>query len=303
LQAKAGSVDVPGALLSVVAIAALMLMLTEAGAAGPAFWMLASGTFVAGSVLFVVQERRTPDPIVSFELWRRRQIATSNGVAFLSNMTLIGLTTCLPLKVQAVMSQSEVVAGLTLTVIMIGWPVGATIAARLYLKVGPRRLMLVGSLLMPVGAGILVAVGSDSPPAAAGLGSLVMGLGMGLMNISALMVIQNSVELRQRGSATASVLFARNLGSTLGAAVFGGLLNLGLARAEITVGNEELRRLLEHTLAPTAADLAARAVLEAALHLSFVAMLVLAVANVAAALLVPDPPAEAYEPSSAPPDP
>lgn len=48
-----------------------------------------------------------------------------------------------------------------------------------------------------------------------------MGFGKGLMSITALILIQEIVNLSERGSATASNVFSRNLGSTLGAAVLG----------------------------------------------------------------------------------
>ena len=55
--------------------------------------------FVVTLGLFVLQERRAPDPMVSFQLWGRRIIATVNGAAILSGMALIGITTFLPMYV------------------------------------------------------------------------------------------------------------------------------------------------------------------------------------------------------------
>ncbi len=286
IRHRAGSVDFLGAILSAIAVASLMLLLTEAGTAGLGFFAVAGTVCVAASVLFVWQERRAPDPMVHFALWRSRPIATANGVSFLSNMALIGLTTCLPIYVQAVMGESALVAGLTLTVLMIGWPAGATVAARLFHTVGPRRLIIGGSLIMPLGPYMLMFLNSGSPPVLAGTASLLMGFGMGLMSVSALMVIQGAVEPQQRGSATASVLFARNLGGTLGAAVLGAILNIGLSQGG-HVDGEQLRRLLQHLDGGVTTDLAARAVLDGALHLSFTAMLVIAVATIGTALLIP----------------
>ncbi len=71
----------------------------------------------------------------------------------------------------------------------------------------------------------------ESSPVLAGVGSLVMGFGMGIVSVSSLILIQEIVKPSERGSATASNLFSRNLGSTLGAAMFGAVLNYGLAHA------------------------------------------------------------------------
>jgi hypothetical protein len=95
------------------------------------------------------------------------------------------------------------------------------------------------------------------------------------------------VDWSERGSATASVIFARSLGSTLGATVLGTVLNLSLA-AQGTRPSA-LRRLLD---APGGAvsDPALRMALANALHLTFWAVLAVAVCTLLFALLVPDVP-------------
>ncbi|MDB5589298.1 MAG: transporter [Devosia sp.] len=120
---KGGSVDIVGAILSAIAIAALMLALTEGGNS----MLLLAGcviVFAVAAVLFVLQERRAPDPMISLELWRRPSIATANGVTVLASMSLMGLTTFLPIYVQGVLGQSAMVAGFTLTTMLLGWPNG-----------------------------------------------------------------------------------------------------------------------------------------------------------------------------------
>ena len=53
--------------------------------------------------LFVWQERRSPEPMISLKLWGRRPIAAANGASLLAGMAMIGLTTFLPVYVQGVM--------------------------------------------------------------------------------------------------------------------------------------------------------------------------------------------------------
>ncbi len=88
---------------------------------------------------------------------------------------------------------------------------------------------------------------------------------------------------------TASFLFARWLGSTLGATVFGAVLNYGLAHAggAGAVSSEDLRRLLDGAASATNLDSAVRSVLENSLRLTFAAMFVIAVLIVGLAALVP----------------
>lgn len=285
---KGGSVDIIGAILSAVAIAALMLALTEGGNS-VVLLVVCLAVFVVAAVLFVLQERRAPDPMISLELWQRPSIATANGVTLLASMSLMGLTTFLPIYVQGVLGQSAMIAGFTLTTMLLGWPLGATIAARIFYHLGARPLVLTGALLQPVGALILTFMGPDSSPIQAGAASLVMGFGMGLITVSALLVIQGEAAAHERGAGTASNLFSRNLGSTLGAAVMGAVLNFGLwqASAGQGVSEEQLRGLLGRGGDVVVAEGSVRLVLQGALHLTFIAMLVLAFLTVAIAIFVP----------------
>ena len=81
--------------------------------------------------LFVIQERRSPEPMISLELWGRRPIAAANGASLLSGMVMIGLTTFLPVFVQGVMGDSPLIAGFALSAMVLGWPVGATLRGAL----------------------------------------------------------------------------------------------------------------------------------------------------------------------------
>ena len=56
-----------------------------------------------------------------------------------------------------------------------------------------------------------------------------MGFGMGLISLTSIVLVQDSVEWSMRGSATASIIFSRSLGNTLGATVLGAVLNIGIA--------------------------------------------------------------------------
>src|SRR5260221_4529169 len=222
--------------------------------------------------------------MISFALWGRRPIAAANSVGVLASMTLIGLTTFLPMYVQGVLHRSPVVAGLALTVMLVGWPAGATLAARSFHRFGLRQILVAGPVLVPTGTAVFVLLTPESSPITAALGSLVMGFGMGLISVSSLVLIQELVDWSQRGSATASNLFARNLGSTLGATLLGAVLNYGLSHSKgiAAVTSDQLRQLLE---APTGAgDAAIRLALQQSLHLTFWAMLLISLAIVLLAL-------------------
>ncbi|WP_043831696.1 MDR family MFS transporter [Muricoccus aerilatus] len=277
-------VDVAGALLLTLAVAGLMVATNDPGSALSIASLLGG---IACAMAFLWQERRAADPVLDIRLWLRRPIATSNATVLFSGMAIIGLTTFLPMYVQAVLGRSALVAGFTLTVMVFGWPLGATIAARAFGRFGLRACLLLGAVLVPAGAVTFVLLGPGSSPWFAGAGSLVMGLGMGFLSVSAIVIVQESVGWSERGASTASNVFSRNLGSALGAAVLGGVLNIGLARHGGDVDYDDIRRLLEHGGATTAIDGTVRAALEGSLHLTFWAVLATSVITLLLALLVP----------------
>src|ERR1700722_232586 len=281
-------IDVGGAISFTVAVTSLLIALTELGNHHPSRLAAAAGVFCVAAVSFVLLERRVTYPMVSFALWSHRPIAATNGVALLASMALIGLTTFLPIYVQIVMQRSPTTAGLALTTMLIGWPVGATPAARLFHRFALRRLLLTGALLQPLGAIFFVALTPQASVLMAATGSLVMGFGMGLISVPSLVLIQEIVDPTQRGSVTASNIFSRNFGSTLGATLLGAVFNHGLSRtgALAPVTSDQLRQLLN---APslTAGAAQIRLAMAQALNLTFWAMLVLTLGTVILALLVP----------------
>jgi EmrB/QacA subfamily drug resistance transporter len=278
------SVDVAGAGLFMVAIAALMVALTEAGTNGHAA-AIAACVFIVTAILFVAQERRVRDPMIAFALWSHRAIAATNAATLFSGMAVIGLTTFLPMYVQAVMGRSPLMAGFMLTAMVLGWPISATLAARTIPRFGLRPILIAGAALLPIGAIAFVVLTPTMSPLVAGLGSLVMGFGMGFLSTAAIVLIQDSVGWAERGAATASNLFARNLGSTLGAAVLGTVLNASLARGH-SGSLQEIQQLL-HGQAAAIGTVASREGLAHGLHLTFWGVLLISALTLALSLLVP----------------
>jgi EmrB/QacA subfamily drug resistance transporter len=285
------SIDVLGAALFAISISALMIALTEMETTVSTHAIVALVISMTALVAFIWQERRVEAPMVAPDLWLKRPIAFANLAVFFASMSIMGLTTFLPMYVQTVLNGSPLVAGFALTMLLLGWPCGATIASRQFARFGLRPIMIAGSLFIPAGTCLLVLLTPSSPVALAGVGSLVMGFGMGLLNIAALVLTQESVSRSERGSATASNVFSRNLGSTLGAAILGAVLTYGLAHSANgqAISPEQLRGLLNGSGAIMADGESIRLALQQALHSTFVVMLLIAVLIVPACLFVPRP--------------
>jgi MFS family permease len=282
-----GRIDHLSAGIFTVAIAAIMADLTALSTSGRLEIGLITLVALVAVVLFVLQERRSPEPMISLELWGRRPIAAANAASLLAGMVMIGLTTFLPMFVQGVMQKSPLIGGFALSAMVLGWPIGATVGVRGFRRFGVRSVLRVGGVLIPLGSLVFLVLNGESSPIVAGVGSLVIGLGMGLSSSASIILIQEIVDWSERGSVTASYLFARSLGSTFGATVFGAVLNFGLLRSgHAGATSEQLRQLLEQG-SEALGEPGLRAALEQSLHLTFVSMFGVSLLVAATLFLVP----------------
>jgi MFS family permease len=142
-----------------------------------------------------------------------------------SGIMMIGVITFLPTFVQGVLGGSALLAGFTLSAMTLGWPLSAYMAGHLIVRAGVRRLVRAGGVCILAGT-LLIAALAARGAVPAGLGSFLIGVGLGLLSTTVIVAIQTSVPWTQRGVATASNMLMRILGSALGAAFFGGVLNL-----------------------------------------------------------------------------
>jgi MFS family permease len=135
-----------------------------------------------------------------------------------------------PTYVQGVMGDSAVVAGFALTALSLGWPVGSIIAGRMINRSSYRAMAALSGVALIAGSAMLVAMDPVRGALWAGSSAFSTGLGMGFGNTTFVLAAQSSVPFRRRGIATSTSLFMRMLGQAVGAAIFGGILNIGLAQ-------------------------------------------------------------------------
>ncbi|MCA0174499.1 MDR family MFS transporter [Bacillus sp. RAR_GA_16] len=262
------SIDYAGAALLLVSISALMVVLIEGGV----HWAWTSSPIVilvtlslVAMVFFFKVEQKAKEPLMPLGIWRDPVIAISNSVTFTTGMILIGVSSFLPTFVQGVMEKSPIVAGFTLTTMSIGWPIASTIAGKLVIKIGFRLTSVVGGLFLIGGSLIYLMMTPSLGPIFAGFGSFLIGVGMGLTSTTFIVAIQSSVSWKQRGIATASNMFMRTLGSAVGAALLGGILNGRLqqylfnhsSQQEVTINaaNQLLDESKRNSLDPAVLDL------------------------------------------------
>jgi EmrB/QacA subfamily drug resistance transporter len=293
IQKKTHAIDYPGAALFSVSISALLVALTQGATLS---WAEIAGlvlVFAVASLLFLLQEKRALEPMIALELWGERMIATVNGSLLLGTMTLIGVTSYLPVYIQAVQGRPAILAGIPLTAMLFAWPLASAVSGRILKRFSMRHTLRFGAILIPVGALFLLPITPQSHPAFAGVGPFIMGFGMGLLNITSMVMIQGSVEWSKRGSATASLIFSRTLGNTLGVTALGAILNFGvvLFASEHTtrMSTADVHALLGSigNILGGGSDPALRAALHAALRLTFWGMVAFALLAAALAMMIP----------------
>lgn len=243
VEKRQRSIDVAGAVLLGLGGTALLLGLLEGGVRWAWISPLGVGVFLVALGLlagFVLVERRAAEPVLPLWIFQRRSLNAANGASFLVGVVMLGLTSYVPLYAQGVLGRGAVVAGLALAAMTIGWPIAASTAGRLYLGVGFRATLTIGAVLAIVGGALLTTVSADSSVYYLALPCFVMGLGFGYIASPAVVVAQTAVTWEHRGVATSSNIFARSVGSAVGVAVFGALVNARLATSGGPVDLETL---------------------------------------------------------------
>ncbi|MEV0293719.1 MDR family MFS transporter [Nocardia sp. NPDC050710] len=261
-------IDYLGAALLTVGAGALILGLLEGGQA----WAWSSPTSVAifaGGLLvlllFAFAERRAENPILPLWVFTRRVVIASSLVSVLVGAILLGLTSYVPTFTQGVLGTGALVAGLTVGALTLGWPLAASQAGKVYLRIGFRRTALIGSGLAALGTATTLLITEDSTLLQVAVSCFVIGAGMGLVATPTLIAAQTSAEWTERGVVTSANMFARSIGSAVGVAIFGAVVNSRIGDTD-------------HPTPGT---------LSGAVHLVFIAVAFMAVVMVIASAMMP----------------
>lgn len=223
------AIDYNGAGLFLIGISSLIIVFVQAGTVWAWLdWETISlfSLFIICMIVFIFQEGKAPSPIMPLFLWRNKLILIANLATFFSGMIILGLSSFLPTYVQGVMGESAIIAGFTLSTLSIGWPISSTIAGHLVLKIGFRKTALLGGCALLIGTFMFFCLTAEKGPIYAGISSFIVGVGMGLSSTTFIVSIQNHVNWNVRGVATSLNMFMRIVGSAVGAALLGGILNL-----------------------------------------------------------------------------
>jgi EmrB/QacA subfamily drug resistance transporter len=227
-------IDYLGAATIVAAVSCLLLYLdwrgNDYGWTDPFALALLAG-FLVLSVVFVVIELRSSEPIIPMRLFRNQVFSVGNLYGFLAGVAMFGAIIFLPVYLQTVKGYSPTASGLALLPAIVGIFSTSITSGQLITRTGRYKIYpVIGGVVLAVSMFLLSQLAVDTPFWQVALYEYLFGAGLGFTLQTIVTAIQNAVEFRDMGTATSSTTFFRQMGGSIGAAVFGAVLSSRLAQ-------------------------------------------------------------------------
>jgi len=217
-------IDWGGAAMLVVGLVPL-LIIAEQGrtwgwTSGAAFTCYVIGAIGLAAFIWV-QSRMGDEALLPLRLFRNGVFSIGSAQATVVGMGMFGGIASIPLYLQIVKGASPTKAGLLILPMVAAMMIASLSSGQFTMRTGRYKILpVVGSAFMVVGMFLMTRIGADTPLWQADIYMMVFGLGLGLNMQSIVLAMQNAVDPRDMGVATSAVTFFRQVGGTLGTAVF-----------------------------------------------------------------------------------
>lgn len=237
------SIDYLGAVLLTGGLGSLILA-TSLGGGKDWAWDSARiiSLFTAAAVLlisFILVERKAADPILPLHFFKNPIFNVASILIFIFGIGMFGAIIYIPLFAQDVLNFSATNAGIILLPMILGLTVASAISGRVVSQIGRYKTMLVvGMGVAVVGIFLLTGLTPQSTYLDMAWRMVITGLGLGVGMPLINLAVQNSFHQREIGTATASTQLFRSIGSTVGVAIMGSLLNNFLVQKLGNVQND-----------------------------------------------------------------
>nr|WP_225802249.1 MFS transporter [Streptomyces sp. NK15101] len=219
--------DVLGALLLAAASTCLVLLTSWGGTeyAWDSRVILALACGALGTaLLFLVVEHFAPEPLIPLRLFRDSVFTVTALVGAVIGIALFGAASYLPSFLQMVEGASATESGLLMLPLMGGIVIASVVSGQLISRTGRYKVYPVaGGAVAVLGMWLLSRMDTDTPRLQHSLWQAVLGTGIGLVMPVLVLAVQNSVRPADLGTATSAHNYFRQIGGSVGAAVFGTL--------------------------------------------------------------------------------
>jgi EmrB/QacA subfamily drug resistance transporter len=235
---KPQRIDWWGAVTIVLAVVPLLLVAENGNEWG---WgsTLSISMYVVGGLgilAFILAERAAKETaLLPLALFRSSSFSMSTIVGVIVGFGMFGGMITLPLMLQLVNGATPTESGLMMLPMVLGMMLATMVAGQVTRKTGQYKIFLrTGTFMLLVGYLYMITYNADMPYWQMSIGMLVIGMGLGQLMQTLTLVAQQSVKASDIGVATSSATFFRQMGGTLGVAVFISILFNSLAD---TIGN------------------------------------------------------------------
>ena len=221
-------IDWLGATLLVGGVSLLLIWVSLAGGSF-AWWSWSTLFYVAGGVLAlalaVLVESKVPEPVVPLRLFRNRTFTLSVLGTLAVGTAMFGGAVFLGQYYQLARGYSPTHAGLMTIPLMLGLFVSSTIAGQVISRTGKTKPWMVGGAILLVASLFLLStIDHQTNLVLMGTYLAMLGLGVGALMQNLVLVVQNTVALKDMGSSSSVVTFFRTLGGSAGVSALGALL-------------------------------------------------------------------------------
>lgn len=241
-EAAEGPFDSLGSVLSALAIGGLVLGIHEGPEKGWGHGLTVAGLVIGATALvaFVVWELRREHPLLPVRLFAHRGLATGSFTLLTIFAVMFGIFLVLVQFLQAVLGFSALRSAASLLPMAIVMMPLSAVAPIVAVRVGARRVMLMGVSGVTAGLALLAVSASATGGYLSVLpGLLVVGAGMGLTMTPSTAAITESLPVEQQGVASALNDTVREVGGALGIALIGSVLAGGY-RSSIAATTSQL---------------------------------------------------------------
>ncbi len=187
------------------------------------------GLLVMSAVMlatFIMVESRAGDPVIPLSLFKSSIFDISVTARLLANAGMFGSIIFMPLFVQRVIGSSATNSGMITTPMMLSMVFASIISGQFISRTGKYRIFAIAGFgVMAFGMFLASRMSVSTTNAEAIRNMIVIGFGLGLTNPIFVMVVQNAFSHQQLGVVTSAVQFFGNVGSTIGMAVMGSIMN------------------------------------------------------------------------------
>ncbi|MFN8127103.1 MAG: MDR family MFS transporter [Candidatus Nanopelagicales bacterium] len=227
------SIDWLGAGLLVAGVTALLLVTVWGGheyAWGSPTIIGLTLFGIAALVLFVLQELRAAEPILSMDLFRSRTFSLTAAIGFVVGFAMFGAIVYLSVYLQVINGATPTQAGLMLLPLMGGLLLTSILSGQVISRTGRYKIFpILGTGIAAIGLFLLSRLGVDTPYWQFSIAAFVLGVGLGNVMQVLVLIVQNDVDPAHMGAATSGSTFFRMIGASFGTAAFGAIWTSRLA--------------------------------------------------------------------------